>query len=641
MAELSDQGLRHKTDNLRARLASGAALDDLLVTAYATVREAAKRSLGMRCFDVQLMAGVALHQGQIVEIKTGEGKTLVATLPAYLNALTGKGVHIVTLNDYLARRDAEWMKPIYSALGLTVGRIQVGMPDVERRLAYGCDVTYGAHTEFGFDYLRDNMKFDLASMVQCGHPCAIVDEVDSILIDQARTPLIISGPAARPPKGEETERHRQTFATITLQNYFRMYAKLAGMTSTAESAAVELSEVYDLDVSVIPTHRPVCRIDHPDTIYRTVREKQGAVVEEIRACHERGQPVLVGTITSECSKLLSARLERESIPHMVLDGENHERDAAILAQAGRKGAVTVATYMAGRGTEIMLGGNPTALARAEIDPRKEPERHRQTVARQRELCARERDEVMAVGGLHVLGTERHESRRVDRQLREHAGCRGDPGSSSFHISLDDHLMRIFGADADRLRNLTDGMEKGEVIEHPTVDRAIERAQQQVEDRYSFIRRHLLRYDGVLNEQREALYTFRREILEGKASRDLVRDISGERLESKIELDLSHGDTLRDQIWRSLQAKYRTKQAAFGEPPRTLERGIMLQALDDAWRDHLRSLDELKESIDLRGSDQGAPLEEYQRRSFELFEEMTSSFEDSILRDLYRVVPADS
>ncbi len=811
--KLSDQELQGKTAEFRQRLENGEALDDLLVEVFATVREAAWRNLHMRHFDVQLIGGMVLHQGKIAEMKTGEGKTLVATLPAYLNALAGKGVHVVTVNDYLAKRDSEWMAPVYQALGMTVGVIQTNMPDEERQAAYNSDITYGTNNEFGFDYLRDNMKFDFARMVQRAHHFAIVDEVDSILIDEARTPLIISGPseestdkyyridrviprfvrgeehqdddgvkyttgdflvdekahtvtltddgvataekvlgvdnlydlenmdlihginqglrahhlykrdvdylvkdnqviivdeftgrmmpgrrwsdglhqAVEAKEGVRIERENQTMATITFQNYFRMYEKLGGMTGTAETEEAEFGEIYELDVSVIPTNRPLNRPDFPDVVYRTEREKWDAVIEEIKDCQERGQPALVGTISIENSEMLSKRLKRERIPHVVLNAKFHGREAAIVAQAGRKGAVTIATNMAGRGTDIVLGGNPEGLARAEADPEKDPDAYTEALERYQEICAAEREVVVEAGGLHILGTERHESRRIDNQLRGRSGRQGDPGSSRFYISLEDDLMRIFGGGTDRVKNLMGrlGMEEGEAIEHKMVTKAIERAQNQVEGRNFEVRKHLLKYDDVMNKQREALYQLRREVLEGKftfdddpygeeptvvdtgeyvrrMSRDILDDaitrhcaedvdprdwnmseLATEMLAAfaidvhKLDLDLDELgiDDLRDGLWQAIEDKYSGKEEQHGaEIMRGLERNIMLSILDGDWKDHLLALDHLKEGINLRGYGQKDPLNEYKRESFELFADMKTRFEDSVTKNLFRVEP---
>jgi preprotein translocase subunit SecA len=797
---LSDADLRARTAELRQRaeaLAANGSLEDLLVPAFAVAREAAWRTLHMRPFDVQLMGGIVLHRGRISEMKTGEGKTLMATLPVYLNALAGKGVHVVTVNDYLARRDADWMGRIYRFLGLTVGCIQHDLTDPERQAAYGADVTYGTNNELGFDYLRDNMKFDLESMVQRGHHYAIVDEVDSILIDEARTPLIISGPSEesvdkyyridrivpRLTRGEEIdegdgrksttgdflvdekghnvsltdegvekverllgvrnlydpdnmeilhgvnqalrahqlyqrdvdylikdgkvvivdeftgrmmpgrrwsdglhqaveakegvkiERENQTLATITFQNYFRMYKKLAGMTGTADTEAAEFGQIYNLDVTVIPTNRAMIREDRADLVYRTADEKWTAVVQEIRECHEHGQPVLVGTVSIEKSEMLSKLLNRPPrIPHVVLNAKYHEREASIVAQAGRKGAVTIATNMAGRGTDIVLGGNPEGLARSEADPGKEPEAWQAALARYQETCAAEREAVLAAGGLHILGTERHESRRIDNQLRGRSGRQGDPGSSRFYLSLDDDLMRIFGS--DRIKGLMGrlGMPDGEPIEHGLVTRSIERAQKQVEGRNFEMRKHLLEYDDVMNKQREAIYQLRRDILEGREGREYVMeiaggifdalveshipeksdpqewDLSGLRTEFMAYFNISAGelganleelglDELRATLRGAYEARYGEREARHpAEVMRAFERAIMLHAVDVAWKDHLLALDHLKEGIGLRGYGQRDPLQEYKRESFELFQAMKDRVEDDMIQKLFRYEP---
>ncbi|PYQ62646.1 MAG: preprotein translocase subunit SecA, partial [Acidobacteria bacterium] len=750
---LSDDELRAKTAELKTQLDNGATLDDILIPAFAVAREAAWRSVHMRPFDVQLMGGMVLHKGRIAEMKTGEGKTLVATLPVYLNALEGKGVHLVTVNDYLAKRDSDWMGRIYRFLGLSVGVIQHDMPDADRKRAYGSDVTYGTNNEFGFDYLRDNMKFELESMVQRGHHYAIVDEVDSILVDEARTPLIISGPSEesidkyyridriipRLVKGEEIdegegrksttgdyvvdekahqaalteegvekveqllgvrnlydpenmeiihgvnqalrahalyqrdvdymikdgqvvivdeftgrmmpgrrwsdglhqaveakegvkiERENQTLATITFQNYFRMYKKLAGMTGTADTEAAEFNQIYKLDVNVIPTNRDMIRDDRADLVYRTAQEKWNAVVEEIREAQQRGQPVLVGTVSIEKSEMLSKLLNRPPrVPHVVLNAKYHEREASIVAQAGRKGAITIATNMAGRGTDIVLGGNPEGLARSEADPETEAEAYQEALARYEETCAREREEVLLLGGLHILGTERHESRRIDNQLRGRSGRQGDPGSSRFYLSLEDDLMRIFGS--DRIQGIMGrlGMEEGEAIEHRMVSKAIERAQTQVEGRNFEIRKHLLEYDDVMNKQREAIYKLRRDILEGREGREYVMgivediieglldlhcpektdpqewDLPGLRTEMLAYFNINAGDLgledlgideLRDTLWKAVEERYVEKESRHPEEViRGFERAIMLNSVDTAWKDHLLALDHLKEGI---------------------------------------------
>jgi preprotein translocase subunit SecA len=771
-----------------------ATLDAHLEEVFAIVREASRRTLGMRHFDVQLIGGIVLHEGKIAEMKTGEGKTLVATLPVVLNALTGRGVHVVTVNDYLARRDAEWMGQIYTFLGLSVGCIQNQMGDAERKQAYAADITYGTNNEFGFDYLRDNMKFDVANMVQRGYVYAIVDEVDSILIDEARTPLIISGPselsvnlyyqvdriipklvrgeeirdaygnksttgdyiidekahtatlteegvakaekllgvpnlfdpanietlhavqqalrahtlyqrdhhyivkegqviivdeftgrlmpgrrwsdglhqAVEAKEGVKIEAENQTLATITLQNYFRMYEKLAGMTGTAETEADEFAQIYGLDVVVIPTNRPMIRVDHPDVIYRTAKEKWKAVVEEIAELHQRQQPVLVGTVSIENSERLSEMLKRRGIPHVVLNAKYHEREAAIVAQAGRPGAVTIATNMAGRGTDIILGGNPEGLARAETDPLKDPEGYANTLAKFRIKCQEDREKVLAAGGLHILGTERHEARRIDNQLRGRSGRQGDPGSSRFVLSLEDDLMRIFAS--DRLREWMKrlGMEEDVPIESKMVSRSIERAQKQVEGRNFEIRKHLLQYDDVMNKQREAVYRLRRNVLEGKEGRDWVlraaRDIvdaaienycppdkhpdewEREPLERELadffgltlaQADVSWETTTRAKLEEALRVaveqRFEQREAVLGaEAFAQLTRYIILSVLDSQWKDHLLALDHLKEGIGMRAYGQRDPLVEYKRESFDLFEEMMARVEDQVVRYLFRV-----
>ena len=658
MKALDDAQLRAKTVEFKEKLAQGASVDDILVPAFAAAREGAWRAVHMRPFDVQLIGGIVLHRGRIAEMKTGEGKTLMATLPVYLNALEGKGVHVVTVNDYLARRDSEWMGAIYRFMGLSVGVVQHDIPDAERKAAYGAEVTYGTNNELGFDYLRDNMKFDLESMVQRGHHYAIVDEVDSILIDEARTPLIISGPSEESvdkyyridaiiPKlvrGEEIEekdgskyttghflvdekahsvaltdegvarvesllgvdnlydptnmelihgvdqalrahhlykrdvdylikdgevvivdeftgrmmtgrrwsdglhqaveakegvkikQENQTLATITFQNYFRMYSKLAGMTGTADTEAAEFGEIYKLDVTVVPTNMPMVRDDRQDLVYRTEGEKWKAVVEEIEDCHQRGQPVLVGTVSIENSEKLSKMLKPHRIPHVVLNAKFHEREAAIVAQAGRKGSVTIATNMAGRGTDIVLGGNHEGMARAEADPESEAEAYQAALAQYRESCKGEREEVLAAGGLHILGTERHESRRIDNQLRGRSGRQGDAGSSRFFLALEDDLMRIF-IGGDRIKNWMTrlGMQEDEPIEARMVSKAIERAQKQVEARNFEIRKHLLEYDDVMNKQRTEIYRLRRDILAGTEGRDYVLQIASDVVDSTVDI----------------------------------------------------------------------------------------------------------
>ena len=787
VSALTDEQIRSKTVELKERLERGVALDDVLPEAFALCREAGRRTVGMRHFDVQLIGGMVLHQGKIAEMKTGEGKTLVATLAAYLNALTGKGVHVVTVNDYLARRDAAWMGPIYRFLGLSVGVIQHDMDDPARKEAYAADVTYGTNNEFGFDYLRDNMKYSLDAMVQRGHHYGIVDEVDSILIDEARTPLIISGPSeesteiyaradtiiprlkkeedytvdekartvALTEEGVEkaetllrvenlydpaemelnhavqqalrahvlfkrdvdyvvkegqviivdeftgrlmpgrrwsdglhqaveakervkVQKENQTLATITFQNYFRMYKKLAGMTGTADTEAVEFDKIYNLEVMIAPTNRPLIRVEFPDVVYRTEREKFDAVVEEIEDLHTKGQPVLVGTISIEKSEHLSELLKKRRVPHVVLNAKYHEKEAEIVAQAGRLKAVTIATNMAGRGTDILLGGNPEFLARREIaeqgvDPSTvTPEQWKERMERHQARCVTEHDQVVGLGGLHILGTERHEARRIDNQLRGRAGRQGDPGSSRFYMSLEDDLMRIFGS--DRISGLMKrlGMEEGVPIEHRMVTRAIERAQKQVEARNFEIRKHLLEYDDVNNKQRTEIYRLRRELLEGKGQKEYLlqkaEEILGYLLDSTCGADVDpeewqtdelrngllryfgfevqslgidwakvNAAQLREALWAQVQTRYEEKERAMGEEAmRQHERALMLYVIDTAWKDHLLAMDHLKEGIGLRGYGQRDPLTEYKKESFMMFGLMKERIEDEIIMNLWRM-----
>jgi preprotein translocase subunit SecA len=909
LRELDDRALAAKSVEFRERLAKGATLDDLLPEAFAVVREAGRRTLNMRHFDVQLIGGMALHRGTIAEMKTGEGKTLVATLAAYLNALSGKGVHVVTVNDYLAKRDSEWMGRLYRFLGLTVGVIQHSMDDRERQVAYGADITYGTNNEFGFDYLRDNMKFDLGMYVQRGHNFAIVDEVDSILIDEARTPLIISGPAEESTdkyyridqiipklkpgaritgdkKAEERaelektgdyivdekaktvtltemgmlhaekllgvknlwdpsnmdilhhvnqalrahtlfhrdvdyvvkdgqvtivdeftgrlmpgrrwsdglhqaveakekvkiERENQTLATITFQNYFRMYGKLSGMTGTAETEAPEFDKIYKLEVLVIPTNRPLIRVENPDVVYRTEREKFGAVEHEIEELHASGRPVLVGTISIEKSEELSGLLKKAGIKHVVLNAKYHEHEAEIVAQAGRYGAVTIATNMAGRGTDIILGGVPDHRAKAvlvakqvdletasaeereaaaaqvqaemagefrrELQQRKPPPEERHTLARrylglmasfapdhpsvlavrgmapagtplasyldtardlprpakervakafypeienpvdflavhplkasidalvetpefaavQQLLDSSERERVVALGGLHILGTERHEARRIDNQLRGRAGRQGDPGSSRFYLSLQDDLMRIFGSERISGLMLRLGMEEGVPIEHGMVTKSIERAQKQVEAQNFAIRKHLLEYDDVMNKQRHAVYDMRRMILEGKDTREHLLRLVDEIVEWYADSYCSEKDSPSDWSYESLQGALKETfgleaslhdlraiprgdmvarlagriRSRFEERERLIgaermlfhQRMIMLQIVDTQWKDHLYSLDHLKEGIGLRGYGQRDPLVEYKKESYQMFQALMDRIDEEILR----------
>ncbi|MDF1535933.1 MAG: preprotein translocase subunit SecA [bacterium] len=770
---LDDTALKSATGRFRERLDKGEPLDDLLPEAFAVVRETSRRLLKMRHFDAQIVGGVFLHEGTIAEMKTGEGKTLVATLPVYLNALTGRGVHVVTVNDYLAGRDAEWMGTIYRSLGLDVGVIQNAMGDLERQHAYGCHVTYGTNNEFGFDYLRDNMKFSLEDYVQRELHYAIVDEVDSILIDEARTPLIISGQAEdstdkyytidaiiprlkaelhytkdekarsvmlteegvervekllgvenlydpgnieinhhvqqglkahglfkrdvdyvvkdnqviivdeftgrlmpgrrysdglhqalEAKEGVRIESENQTLASITFQNYFRMYEKLAGMTGTADTEAAEFKKTYNLDVLVIPTNMPMIRHDHPDLIYRTAREKVNAVVEEIADCHHRGQPVLVGTTSIESSELLSRMLKREGIPHHVLNAKHHEREAEIVAQAGRFGAVTIATNMAGRGTDIVLGGNPAFLARSRVKDDGSPE-YQAVLGEMQKLCADERAGVLEAGGLHILATERHESRRIDNQLRGRSGRQGDPGSSRFYLSLEDDLMRIFGS--ERISGLMEklGMTEGQEIENRMVTKAIENAQKRVEGHNFDIRKHLLEYDDVMNMQRKSVYEQRREILGAEDISDWIDGMAAETVAEIVTTHLDSGahheewdlDGLKERfftlfgvkvstegfgnveeaessILEEVRAIFRRKVEEFGaETFRKLEKIIFLQILDSQWKDHLYGMDQLREGIGLRGYGQRDPLSEYKIEGFSMFEDMMNRVSEDTLRTL--------
>ena len=844
---LTDNQLRDKSVEFRARVAAGEALDDLLVEAFAVVREAGRRVLNMRHFDVQLIGGIVLHNGKIAEMKTGEGKTLVATLPAYLNALAGKGVHVVTVNDYLARRDSEWMGRVYRFLGMSVGVIQHELTDAQRQVAYGADITYGTNNEFGFDYLRDNMKFELASMVQRPHHFAIVDEVDSILVDEARTPLIISGPAEESTglyyevdgiipklkKGAVTqgnvkaedrdqlettgdylidekhktvtltetgmakaeqllghrlvpgssglydpvnmptlhhihqalrahalfrldvdymikdgavvivdeftgrlmpgrrwsdglhqaveakekvkiERENQTLATITFQNYFRKYKTLCGMTGTAETEASEFNKIYKLEVMVIPTNRPLMRKEEPDLIYRSQREKNESIVNDIIEQQATGRPTLVGTVSIEKSERLSALLHKRGVKHVVLNAKYHAQEAEIVAQAGRQGKVTIATNMAGRGTDILLGGNAEHMARQQaigeelaerlqrgeekfvddeefvyffhIDaffrvPRAEWER---IFTHFRQETEAEHETVVNCGGLHILGTERHEARRIDNQLRGRAGRQGDPGSSRFYLSLEDDLMRIFGS--EKISGLMErlGMEEGVPIEHGMVTKAILRAQTQVEAQNFSVRKHLLEYDDVMNKQRESVYALRREVLEGTIhlteeefldTRAYVLALAEDILEAQVErfagkeleledwdipalirevsrvfgietqelealdLDEQQSEAIVDAVWARLKATYEEKEQVVGaDLLRRVERDVMLQIVDTQWKDHLYSLDHLKEGIGLRGYGQRDPLVEYKRESFALFQDMKARTEEEMVRYLFWLRP---
>ena len=801
IAALSDEALKGKTEEFRKRYASGESLDSILPEAFAVCREAGKRVLGMRHFDVQLIGGMVLHSGKISEMKTGEGKTLVATLPAYLNGISGRGVHVVTVNDYLAKRDSEWMGRLYNFLGLSVGVIVHGIDDDERRRSYAADITYGTNTEFGFDYLRDNMKFALEDYVQRPFNFAIVDEVDSILIDEARTPLIISGPteestdkyyiidriipqlkqgevieveantlsgkrksytgdftidekaksatlteagvlrvekllnidnlydprnitilhhvnqalrahamykrdvdyvvkdgevmivdeftgrlmpgrrwsdglhqAIEAKEGVVIENENQTLATITFQNYFRMYEKLSGMTGTADTEAEEFHKIYNLEVVVIPPNRPLLRPDFPDVVYKTEREKFAAVINEIKELHAKGQPALVGTISIEKSEVLSELLKKQGVPHSVLNAKQHEKEAEIVAQAGRKGMVTIATNMAGRGTDILLGGNPDAMARQwrRENPEASDEAYQAKLEECRALCKKEHDEVIALGGLHILGTERHESRRIDNQLRGRSGRQGDPGSSSFYLSLEDDLLRIFGS--ERVAKIMDilKIEEGEAITHGMISKAIENAQKKVEAHNFEIRKHLIDYDDVMNKQREVIYTQRKEILAGQEIRasfmemmdETVGDIvSGyaidkvpghqwdwegitETLHRTFALDVDlpdqtisrlTPDNFRKLLKEQALEVFNQKQQQFGDELMDhLIKVIMLQTIDQQWKDHLLSIDHLKEGIGLRGYGQKDPKQEYKKEAFNLFMAMILRIRAEVVEKIFWV-----
>jgi preprotein translocase subunit SecA len=784
---LSDEGIRARTEALAMRAQKGESLDALLPEAFANCREAARRALGLRAFDVQLMGGIFLHHGNIAEMKTGEGKTLVATFPAYLNALAGKGVHIVTVNDYLARRDAEWMGKVYAALGLSVGVVYPFQPDAEKKAAYRADITYATNNELGFDYLRDNMKVAIEDMNQRGHYYAIVDEVDSILIDEARTPLIISGPSQdrsdlyqrvdavipelRPehykldekqrnatytdegnefleqrlqevgllPEGQslydpesttlvhhvnqalrahklfhkdqqyivqggevmlideftgrmmkgrrlsdglhqaiEAKEHVRiqpenvTLASVTFQNYFRLYDKLAGMTGTAATEAEEFRTIYNLGVIEVPTNRPVARIDEHDQVYRTAREKYEGIIAAIREAHGRGQPILVGTVSIEKSEFLSGLLKKEGIPHNVLNARQHEQEAQIVADAGRFGAVTIATNMAGRGTDIQLGGNVEMQVMQAIvaDPHLHPDEVRARIEAEH---AEEKARVIAAGGLFVLGTERHESRRIDNQLRGRSGRQGDPGRSSFFLSLEDDLMRIFGSERlDRVLS-TLGMKEGEAIVHPWVNKSLERAQAKVEGRNFDIRKHLLRFDDVMNDQRKVIFGQRMEIMRAEDLSDIVADMRAQvvddlidaymppksypdqwdtaglkaALAERLSLDLPVAewaaeegvdpDAMRRRVGEAADRLMAGKVEAYGpEAMRAVEKQVLLQTIDGKWREHLLRLEHLRSVVGFRGYAQRDPLNEYKTEAFALFETLLNSLRIDVTQQLSRV-----
>ncbi len=786
---LSDEGLKEKTEEFRTRIAQGEKLDDILPEAFANCREAAKRALGLRAFDVQLMGGIFLHEGNIAEMKTGEGKTLVATFPAYLNGLTGKGVHIVTVNDYLAKRDAEWMGKVYAALGMTTGVIYPQQPDEEKNAAYQADITYATNNELGFDYLRDNMKSELDQMHQRGHHYAIVDEVDSILIDEARTPLIISGPsqdrselyvtidkiipevqddhftldektrnvtftdegnefletrlhelgllpegqtlydpesttivhhvnqglrahklfqkdkdyivrngeivlideftgrmmagrrlseglhqAIEAKEGCKIQPENVTLASVTFQNYFRLYDKLAGMTGTALTEAEEFEDIYKLGVVEVPTNLPIARIDEHDAVYRTAQEKYAAIVEEIRKAHEKGQPVLVGTTSIEKSEYLSDLLKKAGIKHNVLNARQHEKEAQIVADAGKYGAVTIATNMAGRGTDIKLGGNVEFKVMEAIaaNPDADPEEVRTRIEAEH---ADEEQRVKDAGGLFVLATERHESRRIDNQLRGRSGRQGDPGRSSFFLSLEDDLMRIFGSERlDKVLS-TLGMKEGEAIVHPWVNKSLERAQAKVEARNYDIRKQLLKFDDVMNDQRKVIFSQRLEIMEAHDLSDVTQDMRHQVIDDlvdaymppktyaeqwdtdglhqavieKLNLDVPAGDwakeegvdddVIRERLYEASDKQMAEKTEAFGpETMRSIEKQILLQAIDGKWREHLLTLEHLRSVVGFRGYAQRDPLNEYKTEAFQLFEGMLDSLRAEVTQKLGQVRP---
>jgi preprotein translocase subunit SecA len=792
LEKLSDDELRARTETFRQQATDGASLDDLLIPAFATVREAAKRTLGQRHFDVQLVGGMVLHEGQIAEMKTGEGKTLVATLAVYLNALAGKGVHVVTVNDYLAKRDAEWMGQVYRFLGLTVGCIVHGIDDSARHAQYACDVTYGTNNELGFDYLRDNMKYHLEEMVQRGHNYAIVDEVDSILVDEARTPLIISGaiedrselyttidafipqlpqetyeidekarqvsltergnevmeailrenellhgeslydvenvslvhhvnqalrahklfqrdrdyivrndevviideftgrmmPGRRYSEGlhqalEAKERvaiqpENQTLASITFQNYFRLYDKLAGMTGTAATEAEEFMDIYRLDVVEVPTNVEVARVDEDDEVYRTAREKNEAIIAEITACRERNQPVLVGTTSIEKSEALADMLKARHIPHNVLNARYHEQEAQIVAQAGVPGAITIATNMAGRGTDIQLGGNADMRIATELGKVTDPAERQKPIAAIRADIAERRRQVVAAGGLYIIGTERHESRRIDNQLRGRAGRQGDPGHSKFFLSLEDDLMRIFGSERmdSMLQKL--GLKEGEAIVHPWINKALEKAQQKVEARNFDMRKNILKFDDVMNDQRKVIFEQRIEIMSGKDIPETIDDMRHEvishevvahipknvyaeqwkvaelreRLRDVIAIDFpleewaaEEGiaeEEIEHRIAEAADALYVKKRELYDpEIMQYVEKEILLRTLDQLWREHLVMLDHLRQAIALRGYGQRDPLQEYKSEAFSLFEAMLSRLREETISKLMRVEIRDT
>src|SRR5438093_1428201 len=694
LSPLDDAGLRAKSEEFKKRIEGGEPLDEILPEAFAVCREAARRTVGMRHFDVQLIGGMVLHDGKIAEMATGEGKTLVATLPAYLNGLTGRGVHIVTVNDYLAKRDAQWMGPIFHALGLRVGVIQheasflydpayvtsdirmTALRPCTRQDAYRADVTYGTNNEFGFDYLRDNMRFTLDELVQRELHSATVGECTGRLLPGRRWSDGLHQ-AVEAKEGVRIERENQTLATITFQNYFRMYAKLAGMTGTAETEAEEFAKIYKLDVTVVPTNQTLRRVNFPDVVYKTEREKFNAVVDDVIERHQKGQPCLVGTVSIEKSETLSSLLKKRGIRHEVLNAKYHEREAEIVAQAGREGAVTIATNMAGRGTDILLGGNPDFLSKEimrkrGLDPvtAAAPEREA-ALGEARRITEPEHKRVIERGGLHIVGTERHEARRVDNQLRGRSGRQGDPGSSRFYLSLQDDLLRIFGS--QRVERIMErlGMEEGEPIEHKLVTRAIATAQKRVETHNFEIRKHLLEYDDVMNRQREVIYGMRRQILEGESQDETIAswleeltggtldayaargahpedwDLGGltEALHRQFDTRVSPAqyaevasrEGLDELVQGAVKARFAEREQELGpDLLQALERHEMLIVLDTQWKDHLLSIDHLKEGIGLRGYGQRDPLTEYKKEAFDLFEEMFERVKAAVIERLVKV-----
>jgi preprotein translocase subunit SecA len=796
IADLSDSQLKEKTEQFKRRLEAAETLDDILPEAFAAVREVSKRKLKMRHFDVQILGGIVLHEGKIAEMKTGEGKTLVATLSIYLNALEGKGAHVITVNDYLAKRDTQWMGPIYNSLGLSVGVIQhdssfffdpsyfstdkrlAFLKPCSRQEAYLADITYGTNNEFGFDYLRDNMKYEISDYCQRELHYAIVDEVDSILIDEARTPLIISGPseestdkyykidqifprlqkdkdytvdekartailteegnikverllgvgnlydpaniefvhhvlqalkahalfkrdvdyvvkdgeviivdeftgrlmpgrrwsdglhqAVEAKEGVKIESENQTLATITFQNYFRMYKKLAGMTGTADTEAEEFAKIYNLEVMVIPTNEPMIRIDYPDIVYKTEKGKFNAAIREIEELYKKGQPVLVGTVSIEKSEVLSHLLKKKGIPHSVLNAKYHEKEAEIIAQAGRSGAVTIATNMAGRGTDIILGGNPEGLAREFLQDKSDymEDDFHLALLKAQEICAKDREKVVSLGGFYILGTERHEARRIDNQLRGRSGRQGDTGISRFYLSLEDDLMRIFGS--DRISGLMDklGMEEDMPIENKMVTKAIENAQKRVEAHNFDIRKHLLEYDDVMNKQRTEIYSFRKEVLQGENLKDRIEGMIEEVVDEVLSIycpeekhreewdmkgicDAIYGmfsfasniilmdlNSMRERLISQIKDAYEKKESEISsEMMRYIEKILLLQVVDTQWKDHLLAMDHLKEGIGLRGYGQRDPLVEYKKEAFEMFADMTGRISTEVLRRLFKI-----